>query len=233
MMILKRKLMPTPKIDRKCRFFVDNRKNGGIIYNMNIYLTLLAVLESAISLWTRCFPSCSPAEGFFSLMSIPQIDNPIDNHANKHIIKSKMPSAGDNDPEAAIASTPEKPGCYSQPGFFFSKRLFLPYDGRLNKNQWNRYLQYRHIPKAVKDLWGSFVIYIRANCQELRDSKRLDIEIMVHRPDGRTDPQNYLTVLSDIIQEALGVNDRYYRITVDGDIRPDNPEFEIVIKDAT
>ena len=178
--------MSTPKIDKKCRFFVDNRKNGGIIYNMNIYLTLLAVLESVISLWTRCFPSCLPAEGFFSLMSIPQIDNPIDNHANKHIIKSKMPSAGDNDPEAAIASTPEKPGCYSQPGFFFSTTIYIrprPWE-RMQGNGKRRYMN----PDQRQYYSDIYMALYDAGCPKLNSGREYGVNLVFHRKRDRSVP---------------------------------------------
>ena len=113
-----------------------------------------------------------------------------------------------------------------------SVKICLPFDIRLSKNNRLRSARLGFIPKEVKQIRDSFALAIRAYAHEFRNAKALEVGLMVHKPDNRSDAQNFVDELSDIIQLALGTNDRNFRFSqVDGNVRPGNPEFEITISE--
>jgi len=114
-------------------------------------------------------------------------------------------------------------------------RIVIPtFDGRLSKNKNNslRRIQFGR-DAGVKQVRDSFVLFIRGTVSASGikfNPESLGIELLVYRPDKRYDGQNFADEFCDIIQGALGINDRHFKDfhcrTIDGQY----PHFEIILR---
>lgn len=107
-------------------------------------------------------------------------------------------------------------------------RLEFPYDSRLSKNYKQQCGKYGR-GEMFKRLRDSFVLYVRAYAKELEGCKRIKLHLNVYRPDQRTDAQNYVEDFCDIVQDAIGVNDRHFE-TSSKPIDGERPRFELILK---
>ena len=114
-------------------------------------------------------------------------------------------------------------------------RIVIPtFDGRLSKNKNNSLNRIRFGRDAgTKQVRDSFVLLIRGtvNAAGIKfNPESLEIELLVFRPDKRYDGQNFVDEFCDILQEALGINDRHFKDfrykTIDGQY----PHFELILK---
>ena len=108
-------------------------------------------------------------------------------------------------------------------------RIVIPtFDGRLSKN--DRLARGRYGDSSIKRLKDSFALLIRAYGNELIGCKKLDVELIVYRPSEKWDAHNFLDEFCDIIQMALGINDRNFTPKVTPELDPMNPHFELILK---
>ena len=114
-------------------------------------------------------------------------------------------------------------------------RIVIPtFDGRLSKNK-NNLLHRIQFGRDVgtKQVRESFILLIRGtvNSSGIKfNPESLEIELLVYRPDKRYDGQNFVDEFCDIIQEALGINDRHFKDFRCRSIDGQYPHFEIILK---
>lgn len=123
-------------------------------------------------------------------------------------------------------------------------RIAIPtFDGRLNKNTREMLSRILHGKSdGYNQVLDSFEMLIRANVNAKgikfnpHPEDKLEVTLLVYRPNPSHDPQNYVDSMLDIIKKGIGVDDKYFRTTVDSvdpkgpDDKEFYPHFEIILK---
>jgi hypothetical protein len=58
---------------------------------------------------------------------------------------------------------------------------------------------------------------------------KIYVAIIVHRPDLRSDPCNFIDTICDAVKRATGVDDRYYAVRLDWIHDKQEPRIEIAV----
>ncbi len=107
-------------------------------------------------------------------------------------------------------------------------RIEFPFNSKFSKNYKHKCGR-RGRGKKFNEMRAWYVITIRAYAKELEGYKRLKLQLNVYRPNKKHDAQNYTEDFCDMVQDAIGINDRYYTVSsqaIDGE----NPRFELILK---
>lgn len=112
----------------------------------------------------------------------------------------------------------------------FKISCVVPFDRRLSKNRQKTPFKGKMI--LTRDARRSSAALVKSLVDGMvgkpRETK-MRVAVMVHKPDHRMDAVNFLDVISDCVQKACGLNDKWYSATVDWAIDRENPRIEIEV----
>lgn len=87
-----------------------------------------------------------------------------------------------------------------------------------------------HLTHQVEQFISRSVIYVKSVSSGIVFSHdKIYIDIMVYRPDMRSDPANFIDVILDIVKVAINIDDRWYAGSWDWCIDKKNPRVEVSI----
>ena len=112
-------------------------------------------------------------------------------------------------------------------------KITIPYTTALSKNllRVGRGRVYR-LSAPEKD---AICYQLRGERNRLKQSwenVKTYVDIMVYRPDMRCDPANFVDVILDAVQAAIGVDDRWYAGSWDWLIDKENPHIVVEVRQA-
>ena len=112
-------------------------------------------------------------------------------------------------------------------------KITYPFQSVLNKNQmWktNRFgRQYLACRSQMEALALAIAFQKAKNRVQYAPGRKIRVDLMVYLPNHRSDSQNYLDVILDAVQKAIGINDRWFCGSWDWEIDKKNPRFIIEI----
>lgn len=111
----------------------------------------------------------------------------------------------------------------------------IPYTDYLNINRaWRKsgnHIYLRPEAKLAKKAVGMACMV--ANAGKVWEKRKVHVDILFHRPDMRSDPDNFLKLILDSIKDVIGVGDNWYAPSMDWQIvlvsAGENPRFEITV----
>lgn len=62
-----------------------------------------------------------------------------------------------------------------------------------------------------------------------KDQEKLWVKIYAHRPDFKSDIQNFEECICDALKESIKIDDRYYSLIIDWELNRKDPKIEIEI----
>lgn len=112
-------------------------------------------------------------------------------------------------------------------------KITYPFQPSLNKNKmWKTNLfggQYFACRPQMEALVLAIASQKAKNRIQFAPGRKIMVDLMVYLPNHRSDSQNYLDVILDAVQRAIGINDRWFCGSWDWEIDKKNPHFEIAI----
>lgn len=112
----------------------------------------------------------------------------------------------------------------------FKISCVIPFDKRLSKNAQKTPFKGRMIlTKDARSATSALVqSLVRCITGRPKEAKTL-VTIRVFKPNHRMDAVNFLDVVCDCVQKAIGINDHWYSASVDWEIDRANPRIEIEV----
>lgn len=110
-------------------------------------------------------------------------------------------------------------------------RIVLPFDRKLSKNKvfitkQGHIVRWKETNDARKDL-----VWEIKGIRHVFFQAKIWLDVTVFQPDHMGDALNYIDNIADAIQEAIGINDRWYAISnLNWHIDKNNPRIQIKIK---
>lgn len=84
--------------------------------------------------------------------------------------------------------------------------------------------------KEVKQFHANLALVLKSRIKSsFNPNKKTHVRMMVCRPDMRSDPANFLDAISDIVQAATGIDDRWYAFDIDWEVVK-KPNQKIVVR---
>ena len=125
---------------------------------------------------------------------------------------------------------PQEPQCSPQCAPPFRIACVVPFDKRLSKNAQKtpfkgRMVLTKDARSATSALVQSLVRCITGRPKEVKTL----VTIRVFKPNHRMDAVNFVDVVCDCVQKAIGINDHWYSASVDWEIDKVNPRIEIEV----
>jgi len=112
----------------------------------------------------------------------------------------------------------------------FKISCVVPFDRRLSKNRQKTPLKGKMIlTRGARLSSKALVASLKAGMIGRPKTAKTQVSVMVWKPDNRMDAVNFLDVISDCVQKACGLNDKWYSATVDWAIDRENPRIEIEV----
>ena|SRR3990167_6475935 len=113
-------------------------------------------------------------------------------------------------------------------------KISYPFDSSLSKNRMHRFNRFGRKYLACRPQMEALTLAIAfqkaKNRVQYAPGRKVMIGLMVYLPNHRSDSQNYLDVILDAVQKAIGVNDRWFCGSWDWEIDKKNPRFVVNIQ---
>ena len=111
-------------------------------------------------------------------------------------------------------------------------KITIGWEPSLSKN--NAYvkgdMKLGHTKQCQKAMWDIVMLMRPAVGYGWKwNVERINVTITVYRPGETADAQNFVDTISDALQEALRVDDRYFDVTPVAEIDRDKPRIEIEV----
>lgn len=107
----------------------------------------------------------------------------------------------------------------------------IPFDTAMSKNNSVRHGKgFTYTPKSHKDLRDAFVMLLKSKLRGVSFVKgKVWVDIFVEKPDNRSDAANYVDFVCDGVKKAIEIDDRWYSLVVDWDIKKVDPHIRVRI----
>lgn len=117
--------------------------------------------------------------------------------------------------------------------FSFSTEL----NKSLSKNKryigrYNKIISKEHKEARAEAAHACGVGMVSHCCESIPQKTKLYITMDVYKPDNRMDALNFIDDFIDAIEPVIGVNDRYYALTLDWYIDKERPRIECSVHDS-
>ncbi len=113
------------------------------------------------------------------------------------------------------------------------RKVVIPYNTALSKNRakeihgWGK----RKTIGLTKEYKGLLELLINEMKPQLQgswiDKKKVWVLMQVQKPNHKSDAINIIDGICDVIKKCIPVDDRYYSVMVDWEIKKENPMVEI------
>lgn len=110
--------------------------------------------------------------------------------------------------------------------------IVIPYDPELSKNRMWRKLRNGGIYKNphTEKLCSDIAFLVEAESRRCVWQKyKVLVTIMIYKPDNRGDAINFIDTICDGIKAGIGIDDRYFSVSLDWEIDKRQPRIEITV----
>lgn len=115
----------------------------------------------------------------------------------------------------------------------------IPFDTKLSKNRAKTLLgrgtrKWIGLTSTYRTLIAQNIQFVKAQVTEelkFNPKEKVHLAITVFKPNNRCDAINFIDAVADIIKEVIGVDDRYYALSLDWFIS-EEPNIQIRITQA-
>jgi hypothetical protein len=110
----------------------------------------------------------------------------------------------------------------------------IPFDPAISKNATHRVGKHGgiYLQKPGKTIRNDLIRAIKAQGGEWYEG-RVWLDVIVQKPNHRTDALNVLDAVADAVKEGIGVDDRWYSATLRWEMEKDSPMLTVRILQVT